>query len=449
MRIRSGAGRAARATDAERAGRDALHLLAEGLCAVCRQRDDGARSWLRYFVNDSNADPGVRARVRDAVGFCPAHTRHLLGDTSASWLLPSVQGEALAGGLRLLDDDRARRGPCPACEAGQAAEERALVTVSRALPQAPVRDAVCGGALCLPHEIALAARSDAAAATAVTTAATERLTGLARTGPDDEGPGIGAGVATLAGLDADAAARGRQLGRLDPLLDAERAGAHAPVADRWAADLRLACCPLCLAEHRAARRLLRWAATSEEGRQAEGTSALCPRHLHDLGGLAGQAAPHAGALVAANAEEWRERLAGGSRPKGAPRCRACEEEQLAHARHAALLAAALRDPVRARAYQEAHGVCLRHVLRWDGPPPAPVDTVLRARLALLGWELAEARRKQDWRTRHEVKGAEMTSGSRAPTLLDGRAHAGSPAPGGTARTPDTSTPDAGETGAGG
>ncbi len=493
MRIRPGAGRAARATDAERAGRDALHLLAEGLCAVCRQRDDGARSWLTYFVNDSNSDLGVRARMRDAVGFCPAHTRHLLGDTSASWLLPSVQAEALAGGLHLLDDDRARQGPCPACEAAHAAEERALLAVLRALPQDPVRDAVRGGALCVPHELALVGRADANAGAAVAAAATERLTHLARRAPnkahagpahgdadaessgtrdsggtgdsgvrgtdhggsgargsdhggsadagsgtpgsDHSGSGRGGGggaggalVDVLAGLDADAPARGRYLARLDPLLDAERAAAHRPVAERWAADLRLACCPLCLAEHRAARRLLRWAATADDsrqaaGRQAEGTSALCPRHLHDLAGLDG---PHVGALLAENAETWRDRLAGGARPRTAA-CRACEEERLAHARQAALLTAALRDPVHARAYEEAHGVCLRHVLVWGGAPPAPVRTALGARLALLGWELAEARRKQDWRTRHEVKGAEMTSGSRAPTLLDGRVHAGSPA----------------------
>jgi hypothetical protein len=412
------------AVAAERALRDALHLLRDGLCAVCRERDDGARSWLAYFVDDSNSEESVRARLRAAVGFCPAHTRQLLAGTSAPWLMPRVHAEALAGGLRLLSDG-GRLGPCPACEAGEAAAQRAVTGILRALGEPPVREALREGALCLPHTATLAAQAETA-----TDVQAEALP-----------------VARLAGLDPDAAPRARHQERLDPLLEAERARQRDAVAERWDADARLACCPLCLAGHRAARRLLRWAATTTgSGHPTPEETGLCPRHLHDLDAVGG---PNVPALLAANAEAWRARLARFGREAGrgggragrraaaarllAPgRCRACEEERTAHARQAALLAAALHDPVRARAYEHAHGVCLHHALATgEGPPPPEAAmVVLRARLALLDWELTEALRKQDWRTRHEVKGAEMAVGARAPTLLDGRVYAGVPAPNG-------------------
>jgi hypothetical protein len=433
--------RAERAVAAEAARRDALHLLAgeEGLCGVCRERDDAAGRWLASFVGESRHDAGVRTRLRAAAGFCPAHTRHLLAEVSASWLVPSVHAEALAGGLRLLDADAVGRngqrlGPCPACAIGEAAAERALTVVLRALEETPVRQAVDGGALCLPHTATLATRATVPLGLSVAATASARLTGEAReTVP----------VAWLAGLDPDAPARARQQERLDPLLETEESAQRHAVAERWEADVALACCPLCLAGHRAARRLLRWAATTTgTGHPTREETRLCPRHLHDLAALAGPGR-NAAALLADNADAWRDtltgfrkRTAGGRRERGTAaaylltpsRCRACEAEDTAHTRQAALLAAALRDPVHARAYEQAHGVCLRHVLTWDGPPPALVGTVLRARLAWLGWELAEVRRKQDWHTRHEIKGAEMTIGPRAPTLLDGRVYAGLPAP---------------------
>lgn len=119
------------------------------------------------------------------------------------------------------------------------------------------------------------------------------------------------------------------------------------------------------------------------------------------------------------------------------RCRACDEEATAGRRQLALLKVQLRDPVRARAYEYTHGVCLRHALAHGDALPAPARSLLDARLALLRWEVDEALRKQDWHTRHEVKGAEMTVGRRAPTLLDGRTYAGLPAP--RAQTEDQST----------
>ncbi|MGP3971893.1 hypothetical protein [Streptomyces sp. 6N223] len=429
---RAGAAREARAVQDQRARRDALHLLADGLCAVCRERDDAARRWLGSFTNESNADPGVRARVRAAGGFCPAHTRRLLEDTAATWLLPRVHAEALAGCRALLaaGGGEAALGPCPACEAGDAAEERALEGVLRGLGEPEVRDSVRGGAVCLPHTAALAGRSAPQDGAALVEAASARLAGE-----------TGTGTAWLAGPDADVPVRARHQQGLEALLAAEESAQRVAVAERWEADVRRACCPLCLAGHRAARRLLRWAATTTgAGHPTREETALCPRHLHDLDSVGGPKVP---ALLADNAEAWRDRLARFSRQAATGRagwraaaerlpaegrCRACEEERTASGRQAALLVAALSDPVRVRAYERAHGICLRHALAWDGPLPEPVAGVLAARLAWLEWEVTEALRKQDWHTRHEAKGAEMAVGRRAPTLLDGRVYAGLPAP---------------------
>jgi hypothetical protein len=453
MRFAGARARAGRAAAAERAGRDALHLLAQGLCAICRERDDAAGRWLAYFVTESRVDAGVRARVRAAAGFCAAHTRHLLADTAAIWLLPQVHADALAGGRDLLATrGDATPGPCPACEAGDAAAQRAVSGVLRALGEPGVRDALHDGAVCLPHTAVVAAEAPGQDGVELAAATLERL---GDGDGDGDGDAVASALAWLAGMDADARGRTRRQERLDPLLAAEDSAQRVAVAERWEADVALACCPLCLAEHRAARRLLRWAASSTgTGHPTSDETRLCPRHLHDLAGLDG---PNIPAMLDDNAEAWRGELARFQRRaatgraahraaqaslRAEPRCRACEEERTARARQTALLVAALDDPVRARAYEHAHGVCLRHALGWDGPLPHLVGRVLHARLAWLGWEVTEALRKQDWHTRHETKGAEMTIGRRAPALLDGRVHLGLPAPHGTPPPPtaDQETP---------
>lgn len=144
-----------------RALSDALHLLEGGPYAVCRECDAFAARWLSYFVIETHAEEGTRARVEAAAGFCPAHTRRLLADVSASWLMPQVHDLALAGWTRLLDVPDARRARCPCCVAGDDATERASETLLRAFGHARIRDAVHGGALCLPHLAAPAARTPA------------------------------------------------------------------------------------------------------------------------------------------------------------------------------------------------------------------------------------------------------------------------------------------------
>ncbi|WP_419999848.1 hypothetical protein [Streptomyces boninensis] len=257
---------------------------------------------------------------------------------------------------------------------------------------------------------------------------------------DDPGWSAADDLEWIAGPDPDAPIRARLHRALDPLVDEEDRRQQRSVLDRVDADLRLDCCPLCLAEHRAARRLLRWAAWAGPEPPDGEDSALCGRHLHDL---AADGGPNLAVITAANAAVWKARFTrfhllrrqGGGARRAAPerllhgpdsrRCRACREEALAVRRQRELLTAVLYDTERARRYETSHGICLRHALTWPDPP-APVFAALRARTALLRWELDEALRKQEWHTRHEVRGAELGVGLRAPTLIDGRVYAGMP-----------------------
>ncbi|MFE6668452.1 hypothetical protein ACFVFH_33445 [Streptomyces sp. NPDC057697] len=411
-----------------RALSDALHLLDGGPCAVCRERDEFAARWLKYFVIETHTEQDTRARVEAAAGFCPAHTRRLLADASASWLMPQVHDLALAGWTRLLDAPDARRTRCPCCVAGDDAAERASGTLLNALGHPPVMDAVRQGALCLPHLAVLAARMPRAYGPPLADAGSALL-------------GDGRyGLALLAGADEDAPVRNVLLGRLDPLLAVEEEQQRRSVTGRWRTDTDLECCPLCLAEHRSVRRLSTWAAATAHGPPSGEESVLCARHLHDLAAVGG---PNVAAVLAANRDQWdarfgrfRRLLGEGGRRRAdagpdllsAPRCRACEEQRTAGLGQTALLAAQLQDPVRAEEYTHTHGICLRHALNWRGAREGPVHAVLAGRTALLRWEIDEVLRKQNWRTRHETVGAEREVVRRAPTLLDGRIYAGLPAP---------------------
>ncbi|MEV7205340.1 MULTISPECIES: hypothetical protein [unclassified Streptomyces] len=414
----------------ERTLRDATRLLTDGLCAVCRERDESERRWLGYFVTESHTDEGVRARLIAAAGFCPAHTRHLLADASLPWLMPQVHDAALTGGRPMLEQEHTRPAPCPACVTGQAAEQRALDTLLRALDQPVVLQAVLEAAVCLPHTAALAAQADLAQTVQMTTAACDRLAGPAR---DHE-------VVWLAGTDPDAPHRPAWHTGLDALLPRETEYQQHSVLDRWDADAAMDCCPLCLAEHRTTHRFLTWAATATgRGQPAREETGLCPPHLHDLATIGG---PNTTAVIQDNRDTWNRRLTryqqlitarrtdrrdANAYLLAAPRCSACDARHAAGRRQAALLDAALLDPVRARTFEHAHGICLHHAL--TGPTLAPLaHDVLTARLALLRWEVDEVLRKQDWHTRYEPRGAETTVTVRAPTVLDGRVYAGLPVP---------------------
>lgn len=64
------------------------------------------------------------------------------------------------------------------------------------------------------------------------------------------------------------------------------------------------------------------------------------------------------------------------------------------------------------------GPCLAHTADLlSVRPDSRITTLLRTRLATLGWLLDEAGRKRDWRRRHEPQGTEMSGWAQAPTWL--------------------------------
>jgi len=116
-------------------------------------------------------------------------------------------------------------------------------------------------------------------------------------------------------------------------------------------------------------------------------------------------------------------------------CAACQAYQRGERRALALLLAALGDREVAARYEVAHGLCVRHALAQPGPeadgraalPRRVVREVVRARLDVLAWELAELDEKRAWSLRYDPARTEADAWLRALALLDGRIFGGGPA----------------------
>ncbi len=331
----------------------------------------------------------------------------------------------------MLAGARVGVAPCPACATVRDASDVAVAALARAFRHEEVRRVHAErSGICVPHGLRLIGDLPRRDALAVADRLRARLDGTVR-------------VRTLAGADRDAPARSAIHGAAAAgLLAAERRLLRRSVRALLEADLREPCCPVCRTQTRTAWGHLAWLL---EGRGTEDVR-LCGRHLHDLASIDTTRAEPVVAAVAADQvarlDRFTRRLGDrGSRgeavaalvrPTG---CRTCTAEDDAARRVMRLLTAALADDDLNTAYGRSHGVCLHHALVWDGSLPARIRDVLAARIALTGYELSEARRKADWNTRFEPRGAEMSSWSRAPTLLDGRIHCGCPGPEGEPTTP--------------
>jgi len=236
--------------------------------------------------------------------------------------------------------------------------------------------------------------------------------------------------------DADAPAR-RALRDLLP----DGAGDQTSTIEGLRRRVVIPACPICLAAGQMERRFLAWLCVERERRPqvlSEESHLLCAPHLHDLAETDAEAARW---LLRWTAAAWlgdlsrvRRRWRGtrAAREALSPRlrsrpCSACAAVEIAEDGSARLLFVALADPPTARAYEDSHGVCLRHLLRLpEGKTTDLVRSIARARLDLLAWELEEASRKSSWHARHEPKAAEATAWLRAASLLDGRVFLGGP-----------------------
>jgi len=466
MRRRRDAAAASVARDRD----DLLRLLAQGGCPVCRYRNAGVGYWFRAYAAETHTEPDVQQRMAASLGPCAAHTRYLIADESAPWLLKSMFADIVRAGLARLDGrDTSPVAVCRLCAQERKDEESAVALIARALDDTvsgavgpaltTVQDAYreSGGA-CLVHALDAVRSAGPRAGPFLADVLRHRLDSVG--GPD--------GGVDLVGSDPDVPRRAAlRRGWIGPDEIADPS-----VRALVGADLAARSCPVCRAGHRAEARFLRWAATTgaDGGPRGEEVT-LCQRHLADVA----TDGPDARGVVSANAVLWQGRLgryassvtglpagawvgrigramtvvthpnaaqrwpqagrelrspdrvhrATADRLRQPPSCRACHAVATAEQRAAALLDAVAIDPAFDQLIGRVHGACLRHVLA--GIPAAPrYREVLRARLALLAWSLEESLRKDGWTTRWEVRGREMAAWTTAPTWIDGHVYAGWP-----------------------
>lgn len=187
---------------------DLLDAFGEAGCPVCRLSQRAVGRYLDSLSYEYVNDPGERAQLRAARGFCNRHAWQWWDEqvdrlgvaivyldvlTTIGRLLEQAQPAApsplmqhLTGALGLSGngDDRAAAGllpagECPACREQAAAEGRLLDTLLGHLGEPDFHAAYTGSAgLCLPHLVQTFERGHGAAVAAVLTVERRRLAGL-------------------------------------------------------------------------------------------------------------------------------------------------------------------------------------------------------------------------------------------------------------------------------
>lgn len=418
---------------------DLERLLRERGCPSCRYVGEAERSFFSWFEIESFSAVEMHARLRAAIGMCPAHSRRLVDQLGEGHIMTTVAREALAGASQAARGEL-RPGPCPACETVIFASERARhVLVDGLLEPGHARRYEEHEGLCLPHAVQAARTAEVSTLRLLA----ERLLATL----DDE-----AAITSsepLAGID-DAA--GRRASWRQRLPEQSNAGSTIELLCR---RLELEACPVCLSTGLAECRYTRW---FTEGTRQDDPSLrtdpgeLCPAHLHDIAvadrSAARQAAERKRAgrmgelhrlldrLAELPVPARRGRRAGPEdldRARGeflsAHHCAACHARQQIERAQLELLVASLSlAPVRER-YERGHGLCVHHALRVTAEPSSRwVLRHLDARVGVLSWELRETARKYAWACRHEPSGPEQDAWLRALVQLDGRVFEGGPAP---------------------
>jgi hypothetical protein len=390
-------------------------LLCATGCPVCRYEAEARDRFLGWFALEAHAEAGTITRLCRSLGFCPAHTRELLGQPGAEGRMTAVYRYVLQAAAGHLAAGTRPAAPCPACEHDAEAARRALDTLLTGLREDGLRDRYRDAdGLCLPH-LRAAARSAGRRLTAWL--AGEMAARL-------DGAGGPRTLALIAGdPDPDADVRVRLRAALPPDLP------------RHGGDV----CPPCLA-----------GALAERAALASPQAGLCPAHLHeacaDAGGRGhGPLSAAAAQVLTLNSERPASWLAESAEPvglagaaraladrrrhprhgAGAERCPACCAASTAAARWLEAWSAATARPPTVPVPR----LCLRHVMS-----PRPRDSraaeagvrAAAAETAMVLEELEEALRKRTWTNRNEPRGREMSAWRRAAALVDGRVYGGGP-----------------------
>ena len=388
-------------------------LLSPDGCPVCRYVAEAGDRFLGWLALEGHAEAGMITRLCRSLGFCPVHTRGLLGQPGAEGRMTAVYTYLLRAAGGYLAEGTSPPAPCLACTRDAEAAERALDTLLTGLREQDLRDRyLAARGLCLPHLRDAIPRSGRRLAAWLAGDMLSRLS----VGPPR--------LTVLAGEpDADADLRIRL-----------RASLPAALPHFQRSDV----CGACLTACRLERDALARSADSADGQAGAGSFAgLCPAHLRDacagpaaapllaletgrwtawLGGLT--PAPRlSGAFskLAARHHGWR----GGGGPRGCPACRAASTAET-WVGQATLAGCAAAQP---------HGLCLRHVIwlrRRDPGSAGPAVQMAARRTESVLADLEEAFRKRAWAHRHEPRGREMTAWQRAAALVDGRVYGGGP-----------------------
>ncbi len=415
-------------------------LLQDPGCPVCRYVEESERSFFSWFQIESFTAAEVQARLRAAMGMCPAHSRRLVAEVGAGegHIMTTVMRHALAGARQILRDG-GQPGPCPACEAVAFATRRGRTLVVGGLSESGHAHLYSEhDGICLPHLLHAAEVAERPVLRLLAERLAARLE--ARAGS--------ALVSAIAGADPDALRRATCRERLP-----DRTGDGSAVA-RLCGQLESESCPVCLARGQADRRYVDWfveRASERDPSLETDPGHLCAPHLHDV-----ETVDEAGATSAARRQRTTrlgqlrrliDRLDQPPRPprrgrRGATEdpvpgrnefaltdhCPACNARDGIERAQLALVAAALGlRPVRDR-YDCSHGLCVRHALRIpEGRATDMTHRHVDARLSLLSWEVEETARKYAWAYRHEASGPEIDAWIRAMGQIDGRVFEGAPA----------------------
>ncbi len=407
-------------------------------CPVCHQAGEAERNFFSWFEMESFSTAEMRARLRDSMGMCPAHSRRLIETVKAENVVNVVAREALAGGQQLLGG-RVQPEQCPICEAVAFASEHACGVLLRGLIE-PASERLYREheGICLVHLLQTASSAEASTLRVL---ADHVIETLSEADADST-------LRLLAGCDDDSRLRARWRERLPD----EPTGSSS--AELLTARLEVESCPVCLSAHSAERHYLQWFVE----RAAEGDPSLrsdsgefCRTHLHDVAFPDAAAADLAierkrstrarevralrDQLAELPATARRGRRARSDDPEGALAellsghyCPVCHAVEGIERSQFELLAASLAlTPVRER-YERSHGLCVRHSM-WIGPaqPAELVKRHLGARLSVLAWEVQETARKYAFAYRHEMNGPEQNAWRRALVQIDGGVLQGGPA----------------------
>lgn len=414
------------------------HLLSERGCPSCGCVAEAERSFFAWFEIETITAAEMQARLRAAIGMCPAHSRRLVDQIGEGHIMTTILHEALTGARQALRGQLDRAG-CPACAVTAFAAERSrrLVLEGLADPSNARRYEEHEG-FCLPHLLDAAKTAEAAT---LRTLAERLLATLEVMDPTF-------GLEPLTGTDEDALPRARWRRLLPDPPAAES------TIERLCLQLQLETCPVCVEVGLAERGYLDWFVqqTQADDRSLHSDPGeFCAHHLHDVSlcdrASAQQAAKRKRAARAGELKWLLDRLAGPSAPTRRGRqatrqdldevrrelvsphfCAACHARRQSERTCLELVLASLPlTDVRER-YDRTHGLCVRHALQAKDEKSSRVFVAhLDARLGVLAWEVDETRRKYAWACRHEPAGPEGDAWARALVQLDGEVFEGGPA----------------------